>query len=78
MEFTTGLIRFNVDSLEIVYVKRTREDMNLREEANSNLWNEERRVLRKNTFLYRTPARDARIGETIYRKNGKYIGYRAE
>ena len=67
------------DSLEEVFVIRTEEEMNLRDESNSNLWNLEREnFLKKGNNIYKTVARDVKFGESIYDKFGKYIAYRVD
>jgi hypothetical protein len=73
-KFSDGIIR---KQLDIVYVARTNEDMESREEYNSNLWDYER-DLPKGLKLYSTPVRDVRIGETIYDKNYRFVAYRSE
>lgn len=66
------------DDLDIVYVLRTKEDMESRDEYNSNIWNlvRENKMIGKN--LYETPARDVKIGESIYYKNMRYLTTRLE
>lgn len=64
-------------SLEEVLVIRTSDDMNSREEANSNLWGFKRSLDTKK-YLYYIPARDLRIGESIFDLNGNHIAYRTE
>jgi hypothetical protein len=70
-------------SLELVFVKRTREDMLSREESASFLWDIEKFDIQKTKkdgwlCLYKTPVRDMRISESIYDKEGKEIAYRSE
>ena len=68
-------------SLTTVYVRRTKKDMESRDEANSNLWELHKENAKKAKglaaeHLYSTPARDVRIGESIYNSAGKEIAYR--
>jgi hypothetical protein len=68
----------NRNSLHIVIVIRTAQEMEAREEYNSNLWDLEREnFLKKGQNLYSVPARDLKIGESFYTHTGKYIAYRA-
>ena len=74
MKFADNIVR---ESLDIVYVIRTREEMNARQEANSNLWEEER-GFPDGKFLFSTPVRDVKIGENIYNEMGtKFVTYRS-
>ncbi len=54
----------------LVIVKRTYEEMEQREEFSSNLWEE------LSNGLIKTPARDLKIGESIYDYKGNETGYR--
>lgn len=74
MKFSDNIERA---SLEEVFVIRTTEDMNSREEVNSNLWDLKRSLGNKN-FIFSIPARDLRIGETIVNWKGNFIAYRTE
>jgi hypothetical protein len=74
MKFSDNIER---TSLEEVFVIRTSEEMEAREEYNSNLWDLEREnFLKKGNNLYQTVVRDLKIGESIYSKSGKLIAYR--
>jgi len=82
MKFSDELDR---TSLEEVLVKRTEKDMESREEASSDLWDIEEYNISKyevNTKewlnLYRVPARDVRVGETIRYDAFTFIAYRTE
>lgn len=76
MKFSDNIKRTN---LEEVFVIRTSEEMEAREEYNSNLWDLERRnFLKKGNNIYSIPARDVKIGESVYSKLGRYIAYRSE
>ena len=75
MKFADNIVR---TSLEEVYVIRTSEEMEARDEYNSTLWALERKNFLKNgNNIYKTVVRDSKIGESIYTKNGKYITYRS-
>jgi hypothetical protein len=74
MKFSDSIER---TSLEGVFVIRTAEEMEAREEFNSNLWDLERRnFLKKSNNIYLTVVRDVKIGESIYSKSGRFIAYR--
>lgn len=76
MKFSDNIERTN---LEEVFVIRKSEEMEAREEYNSNLWDLERRnFLKKGNNIYSIPARDVKISESIYSKLGRYIAYRRE
>lgn len=76
MKFSDNIKRTN---LEEVFVIRTSEEMEAREEYNSNLWDLEREnFLKKGNNIYQTVVRDVKIGESIYTKSGRYIAYRSE
>lgn len=76
MKFSDNIER---TALEQVFVIRTQKEMEAREEYDSNLWDIERENFLKNgNNLYSTPARDVKIGESIYTKAGKFIAYRSE
>lgn len=75
MKFSDNIIRKNLD---IVHVIRTTSEMEAREEYNSNLWDIERENFLNGKNLYSTPARDVKVGESIYTENAKYIAYRVE
>ena len=76
MKFSDNIKRTN---LEEVFVIRKSEEMEAREEYNSNLWDLERRnFLKKGNNIYSIPARDVKIGESVYSKLGRYIAYRSE
>lgn len=74
MKFSDHIIR---KELTTVYVKRTREEMETREEHNSLLWAYEKTVA-KGVHLYSTPVRDVKIGENIYDAQGEFITYRVD
>lgn len=68
-------------NLTLVYVKRTEKEMEAREEFHSLLWEQVSRVYAKSripVYLYKIPARDLKIGESIFDKKGKFIGHRLE
>lgn len=80
MKFSDHIERTN---LELVYVLRTRNDMNSREEADALLFDVEKFNIKKTKKdgwlnLFSTPVRDVRIGESLYDETGKYITYRTE
>jgi hypothetical protein len=75
MKFSDNIIRRNLD---VVHVIRTTSEMEAREEFNSNFWDIERENILNGKNLYSTPARDVKIGESIFTKNAKYIAYRVE
>jgi prolyl oligopeptidase PreP (S9A serine peptidase family) len=76
MKFSDNIKR---TSLEDVFVIRTTEEMEAREEYNSNLWDLEREnFLKKGNNIYKTVVRDVKIGERIYNKNGKLFAYRVD
>lgn len=75
MRFSDNIIR---KCLDVVYVIRTTSEMEAREEYNSNLWNIESENILKGKNLYSTPARDVKIGESIYTRDAKFIAYRVE
>jgi hypothetical protein len=75
MKFSDNIIRNNLDT---VFVIRTEQEMQEREEANSNLWELQREnFLKKGNNIYSIPVRDLKIGESIYTKDGKFISYRS-
>jgi hypothetical protein len=79
MKFSDNIERTN---LELVFVERTRKDMESREEINTFLWDVERFDVKKTNkdgfvCLYKTPCRDVRLGELIYNKQGEAIAYRS-
>ena len=61
-----------VPELETVLIKKANSNFEKRDEANSNLWDDE-----FNGFIS-TPARAVKIGETIYYKDGSFRAYRVE
>jgi len=76
MKFSDKIERTALDE---VYVIRAEAEMEAREEYNSNLWELEREnFLGKGKNLYKTPARDVKIGESIYSKTVRFIAYRIE
>lgn len=76
MRFSDNISR---TSLEEVLVIRTSEEMEAREEYNSNLWELEREHFpKKGNNLYQTVVRDVKIGESIYDRNGRFLCYRVE
>lgn len=75
MRFTDNVER---DLLSEVYVVRTEQEMEAREEFHSLLWEVEIYDFSPDGRLYQTVARDVKVGELIYTKEGRYIGYRAE
>lgn len=69
---------YNANSIDdFVYVKRTADEMEAREEYNSHLWDLVKSYP-KGINLYKIPIRDLKIGENIYTKDGKFIAYRVE
>jgi len=65
--------------LEEVYVYRTEQEMESRDEYNSNLWNIQKANIegKKEFHLYKTVVRDLRIGESFYNKAGNVeVSYR--
>lgn len=57
---------------------RLSNEMDEREEFNSNLWELEREnFLKKGNNIYSIPVRDLKVGESIYTKDGKFISYRS-
>lgn len=75
MKFSDNIIRQDLDTVLVI---RTEEEMQEREESNSNLWEIEREnFLKKGNNIYSIPVRDLKIGESIYDKNGKFISYRS-
>ena len=75
MKFSDGIIR---KTLDVVHVIRTTSEMEAREEFNSNLWDIEHENILDGKNLYSTPARDVKIGESIYTRDAKFIAYRVE
>ena len=76
MNFSDNIVR---TSLEEVLVIRTEQEMNEREESNSNLWDLKRENFpKKGKNLYQTVVRDVKIGEEIRMGNGKSIAYRVD
>ena len=74
MKFSDNLER---TSLEEIFVIRTANEMEAREESNSNLWEIHRKkFLKKGNNIYQTVCRDVKISESIYTKNGRIICYR--
>jgi len=74
MNFSDNIVRAPLD---IVCVIRTSEEMEAREEHNSNLWEMVRHINKKTGVnMYATPARDVKYGESIFSKNGEFIAYR--
>ena len=73
MNFSDKIIR---SSLDVVFVKRSDEEMEVREEYHSNLWDIEKK-LGKGVYLYSVPARDVKIGENIYNEKGEFVSYRS-
>lgn len=57
----------------IVYVRRTREEIGIREEIGSNLWGLEQ--INANGNVYFIPIRDLKIGENCYDEDANYLGY---
>ncbi len=79
MKFSDNIIRENSD---IVFVIRTDAEMEARDEYNSNLWGIEKCIGKdkagRKVWLFSTPARDVKIGESIYDEQGKFEAYRSE
>lgn len=75
MKFSDNIERSDLD---IVFAIRTEVEMQEREEYSSNLWELAREnFLKKGNNIYSIPARDLKIGESIYDKSGKFIAYRS-
>lgn len=81
MNFSDRIIR---DEFYECYVKRSEVDFKQRKESGSNLWEIEKFNIAFNksqnspVHLYKTPARDVKIGESIYNETGDYVAYRSE
>ena len=76
MKFSDKIER---NSLDEIYVIRTEEEMEAREEFNSNLWDLKRKnFLKKGNNLYQTVVRDVKHAEMIYSRSGHYIAYRID
>ena len=79
MKFSDNITR---SSITLCYVKRSESQMNEREEVNSNLWSVEisgisyDKATNSSVHLFKTPARDVKIGENIYSNSGNFIAYR--
>ena len=74
MKFSDNTIR---EPFSEIFVIRTQNEMETRDEYNSNLWDLFRKnFLKKGNNLYRTVARDCKIGESIYTQTGNFVAYR--
>jgi hypothetical protein len=75
MKFADHIIRNNLD---LVFIKSSESEFELRDEYNSNLWDIKTMHINKNEHLYEVPARAVKIGENIYHGNGQFLTYRSE
>lgn len=78
MKFTDNITRQDLDTVFVIRTQKEMEEMEEREEFNSNLWELQREDFLKNgSNIYSIPARDLKIGESIYTKDGRFIAYRS-
>jgi len=73
MKFSDNVIRENLDTVHVI---RTEQEMEARDEYNSYLWDEVRKM-QKGNILFSIPVRDLKIGESIYDSKGRFVAYRS-
>ncbi len=77
MRFTTGTKQIDADFFTVKRQKDENLEMNYDVEIGEILTKD--RVSGKLVYLYHNvPAEEIKIGENVYKRNGEFLGYRAE